>query len=272
MGSLHQLLAWSSDGSTCLFAVLVLVLAYLIAVSAIHARTGIEERIQGFAASLRGTVLPGSLAVLPSIRFQIRGLAARMEFSPGLEPVTRLRVQIPQWSEGSLLIDRDRTARTFLEFLGGGSCKVGDRLLDMQYRTEAHPVALVRRIFAPERMAEVVETVRRLHHCRGFSLTLRPGWLEIQVRECLRDVPVVLGMERTASEFVGYLLGIGDPGMVWGEVVERMTGRCPICTTELREPLIRCERCRSPHHRECWDYLGRCATFGCEPSPRRRAA
>src|SRR5579859_1413040 len=271
MGFLVPLLARGSDERTCLFAVLLLVIAYLIAVSAIHARMGIEERLRGFAASLRGTVLPGSLTVLPSIRFQVRGLAAWMEFSPGQEPGTRLRVRIPQWTEGALKIVPASAARTVLGLLGTESCKVGDRLFDSHYRVEAHPVALVRRIFTTERAGEVVETVRRFHGCPGFSLSLKPGWLEIQIRECLKELPVVLGMERAASDFVGYLLGVDDPGMVWGEVVERPTGRCPICTTELREPLVRCERCRSPHHRECWDYLGRCATFGCEPSPRRRA-
>jgi len=28
------------------------------------------------------------------------------------------------------------------------------------------------------------------------------------------------------------------------------------------EPL-RCERCRTPHHRECWEYTGKCSIFGC---------
>jgi hypothetical protein len=271
MGSLITLLARESDEATLALVLLILVIWALFAVSALNTRKETEERIRSFAASLRGSVLPGTYLELPTIGLEIRGRSAWMDFSSERQPLTRLRVRIPQFTEGTLRIVRDSTSRTFLDFLGERSCKVGDRLFDTHYRVEADPVALVRRIFTPERMGEVVETVRRLNRCHGFSLTLEPGWLEIRVQECLKDLPVVLGMQRTASEFVGYLLGGGDPGMEWGEVVERMAGLCPICTTALREPLVRCLRCRSPHHAECWDYLGRCATFGCEPSPRRRA-
>src|SRR5262249_9815413 len=111
-----------------------------------------------------------------------------------------------------------------------------------------------------------------LRHCQGFSLKVVPGLLEIQVTECLKDVPVVLAMKRTAEEFVGFLTSKGEAGIQFVESAERMSGNCPICTSVLREPLVRCARCRSPHHAECWTYLGRCAVYGCEPRSGRRAA
>ena len=79
-------------------------------------------------------------------------------------------------------------------------------------------------------------------------------------------------MERAASQIIDVILGIGDPGLREITFVEDPAGRCPICTSALKEPLIRCSRCRSPHHRECWEYLGYCATYGCDPRAGRRAA
>ncbi len=38
---------------------------------------------------------------------------------------------------------------------------------------------------------------------------------------------------------------------------------CRICGEEIREGLVFCGRCKTPHHRECWQYVGRCSVFAC---------
>lgn len=38
---------------------------------------------------------------------------------------------------------------------------------------------------------------------------------------------------------------------------------CPVCGAEMRGPKVSCRRCRTPHHRECWEYTGRCSMFAC---------
>jgi len=54
-----------------------------------------------------------------------------------------------------------------------------------------------------------------------------------------------------------------------------MTPCCRVCGTELVGELVSCERCQTPHHKDCWEYWGRCATYGCaspEPRPEPRPA
>lgn len=54
-----------------------------------------------------------------------------------------------------------------------------------------------------------------------------------------------------------------------------MTPCCRVCGTELAGELVSCERCDTPHHRDCWEYWGRCATYGCSsepPEPRHAVA
>jgi hypothetical protein len=38
---------------------------------------------------------------------------------------------------------------------------------------------------------------------------------------------------------------------------------CRICGEEIHEGLVFCRRCKTPHHRECWQYVGRCSVFAC---------
>lgn len=40
-------------------------------------------------------------------------------------------------------------------------------------------------------------------------------------------------------------------------------GRCLVCDTSLDDVVASCAACRTPHHAECWTYLGTCSTFGC---------
>jgi hypothetical protein len=40
--------------------------------------------------------------------------------------------------------------------------------------------------------------------------------------------------------------------------------RCEVCGTELSKGrVVRCARCRTPHHEECWEFNGACSTFAC---------
>jgi len=54
-----------------------------------------------------------------------------------------------------------------------------------------------------------------------------------------------------------------DGGVTFPRMEEKI---CQVCGTPLGvdDDVVECERCSTLHHRECWDYLGRCSTFGCE--------
>lgn len=39
---------------------------------------------------------------------------------------------------------------------------------------------------------------------------------------------------------------------------------CPVCGEEITGRHVACSLCATPHHRDCWDYNGRCSTYGCE--------
>jgi hypothetical protein len=39
---------------------------------------------------------------------------------------------------------------------------------------------------------------------------------------------------------------------------------CRVCGASLAEgALVRCAKCSTPHHKDCWDFNGRCSTFAC---------
>mgnify|MGYP001552141659 CR=1 FL=1 len=39
--------------------------------------------------------------------------------------------------------------------------------------------------------------------------------------------------------------------------------KCPVCSTPIGSDHIECEQCLTPHHSDCWAYIGGCAVFAC---------
>jgi hypothetical protein len=40
-------------------------------------------------------------------------------------------------------------------------------------------------------------------------------------------------------------------------------GHCPVCGGGMSSRVATCARCRTPHHAECWAYVGMCSIYGC---------
>jgi hypothetical protein len=51
-------------------------------------------------------------------------------------------------------------------------------------------------------------------------------------------------------------------------------GTCAVCQSAigLKEAVLVCPSCDQVHHRECWEEVGGCATYGCENAPRTEKA
>jgi hypothetical protein len=47
--------------------------------------------------------------------------------------------------------------------------------------------------------------------------------------------------------------------------------KCPICSEEIKQDLVVCQRCKTPHCLDCWQYNGQCATYACSETRYVRA-
>lgn len=61
--------------------------------------------------------------------------------------------------------------------------------------------------------------------------------------------------------------GTNDPGILHLDTPitdEAQPTNCQVCGQELKQNIVYCAKCRTPHHRECWSYNGKCSTYGCD--------
>lgn len=45
--------------------------------------------------------------------------------------------------------------------------------------------------------------------------------------------------------------------------IDPTAGTCPVCAGALTGFVRRCGKCRTPHHDECWSYMGACGMYAC---------
>ena len=135
---------------------------------------------------------------------------------------------------------------------------------DRDYVIKATPESLAARVFSPERRDHVIASVRRLQGFPRPVLSITRDQLVVKVSQNLADEDAVVRLVRTAEDFLGYLFQMGTPGIELGEVQTARAGSCPVCGTTMNDRLVKCEICRTPHHEECWKYVGQCSTYACK--------
>jgi len=249
--------------------------AVLILTAAHHARKKMVRCCEELARRTGGRYRSAGLFSNHQVEFNLLDQPCVLEVRDGKHPFSHLKMTLPDSPGGWLKIGVNGAAEFFLGWLQAPRFRTGDRAFDDQYAVRGWPETLPRKVFSPERGWEAMRAVRRLNHCAGSSLEIQARQLDLRIRERVDDIGVGMAMVRTAEDFLRFLFDREVPekgGIEWGETREQMTGHCPICTTVLKEPLVRCGRCQSPYHQECWDYAGRCATYGCDPKPGRGSA
>lgn len=111
---------------------------------------------------------------------------------------------------------------------------------------------------------------------RGARAWIMCLWALVEYRELAMRLsnPVLLPFARAAFQLVSSnrkrisrWLGIAGAD----EIAEALRdagsfecASCPVCFERIAtEIAVVCERCDTPHHYTCWNYVGKCAVFGC---------
>lgn len=260
----------TQDDSGCFF-VFVIIAVIIVAIIYSTVRTNrMNEALQRLAGRLDGRVTDGGFLVGPTLEFTLAGRRARFEFYPGSKnssPYSKLEVTLADPAPGTLHILPEGFGQSFLKLFGAQDLEVGDPRFDADYVIKASPESLAANLFVPTRRDRVIASVRRLSNFNNATIDLERFRLSVQIREYCTDDGRLMAMVHTAEDFLKYLFGTPppsrEPGIVWGEMQTLAGGECPVCGTAMREFVIRCEACRTPHHQECWEYAGKCSTFGC---------
>jgi hypothetical protein len=177
-----------------------------------------------------------------------RGLPFRMELAPISRPAPA------QPPKGTRLV------------------RIGEADFDRSYVTQANDGDIAREFLNPlVRLS--IEHLRRMSPPSGMLLSVNPERMLVQVDRNLGvQVDALAFAVRQALEILDQLqvsvavrvsqgISIVDVGPA--AVEESGPPVCKVCGDPITEVHVVCTTCRTPHHRDCWSFVGGCSIFGC---------
>ncbi|HKS16459.1 MAG TPA: RING finger protein [Planctomycetota bacterium] len=146
--------------------------------------------------------------------------------------------------------------------------QTGDDDFDGRTRILTTDPATARAIFdAPARRA--MNDLRELLLNGHMHLSASSSRIYLRKRGVIRQYPDLALFARLCDSIYARLLTAWerDNGI---EILEESPGpadeapKCQVCSHPITaDSRVRCRRCRTPHHPDCWEFNGGCATFAC---------
>jgi hypothetical protein len=257
--------------------ILIVIVGVLVVVVSSSQKKSFHAMLQRVAQRLGGSFVEGGFFSEASLALRLDGRSARVEFFSGSKnssPYSKVIVNAGGASPGVLHILEEGFGQSFLKMFGAQDLEIGDRDFDSQYVIKATPAVLATRLFSPERRLEGMRIVRRLRGYSSGTFDLDSQTVTLMVRQYLREESDLMTLITCAKDFASFVLGatpsveVRRGEIVMEEVRVATGGECPVCGTAMTAGTVRCELCRTPHHAECWQYMGRCSTYAC---PGRRS-
>jgi len=196
------------------------------------------------------------------LKFERRGFAAAISIHVGarlnVEVSFRLNGEIPGWVTVSSLGLR----RALLEQIGLRDVQVGDAEFDRRLEVWGSDQEDIRLRLLPAIRNLLLQVDRRW----DFFWRLTPDHVSLRARMVPVDPYQVETLAGMAYQILD-LLDLQSPAdLVVSPLQEKLDDetRCPICGFPLSKGfVVRCHKCHTAHHAECWKFNGLCATFAC---------
>jgi hypothetical protein len=252
--------------------ILALVVLTIVAVAiAVAYGSHVENRRRYLQLARRfgGVVDHPGIIGTPTVRFHYEGAPVRIrQTMSGREDHSKFIEFRIAWSATSvrLTLRPERTLDFVGKFLGVEDIQIGSREFDARYVISGSNPSAVRSFLTPG-VQECINALYRLAGVNHVFLAIQGGYLEVKKLGPVYDFP-------SLEKFVMLCLNLVDQAQLAGmkgiEFVAKEQGKaksevvCQVCgDTIRRSEVVYCKSCRTPHHRDCWNYFGACSTFGC---------
>lgn len=262
------------------FAVLVLYFCVRGAVGALSWITGSRFRAyRQLAAHYHGRYENRGLSDPPTVSFTHEGSSVRVGLAPQVPgqptfPRTRVVARFARGLPFRLELAPHGRPTPAQPPKGTRPVRVGDAEFDRAFSVQANDPEMARDFLtAPVRWA--VGNLLRLGPPGGMLVSINPERMLVQVDRNLGLSPDALaagvreamaihdGLQSGVASRLGEGVAILAAGPA--SVEDAGPAMCKVCGEPIAGmPKVLCMTCRTPHHRDCWEFIGSCSVFGCK--------
>ena len=255
------LLFWAVVGTT-VFALMLIAAASML-------RGRYRRALQSVAQEYGGTIYQGGLDnIVDQVTFTYRG-AAVIVLNQSVHGLAQVLISTPN-PRLRMALASDEPIGPLQELFGMQDIEVGQPAFDKPYIVRGDDVAAVRQFLTPAVQVAAINLLafKPPHwiNQRGAALhvQLGPELLAVSRGTPVSDAAELLGFVRAALAFYDAAAdSLPHEGMELVLTSTTVVPHCMVCGAELVTDIVYCRRCKTPHHRECWEYSGNCSTYGC---------
>jgi hypothetical protein len=149
----------------------------------------------------------------------------------------------------------------------------GDTDFDHEYVIRANDVEMSRDFLSPANRSKVA-ALHQIVHRGGMLVSINPERMLVQVDRNLGKNSESLawvvkqalslhdGLVEAVTRRMSEGVVISDGDGAWQE--DQGPPTCKVCGEPIDDSeIIVCAACNTPHHRDCWEYVGACSIYGC---------
>ncbi len=215
----------------------------------------------------------------PTVSFQHGGAQVRVGLAPQVSgqkgpKAARTRV-VARFSQGlPLRIELAPASRRPASQPPKGTCpvQVGDLVFDRGYSIQSNDPEMARAWLSPAVRWSLAK-LERLAPPGGLLVSVNPERLLVQVDrdlgqngETLLDavsetLVIFDGMQQAVNRLVSSGISIVAAGT--SALDDTVPPLCKVCGESILAPSVLCATCKTPHHRDCWEFIGSCSIYGC---------
>ena len=252
---------------------LTLVLVFIIFVVVTRATAGGESRanrrrnFQLLARQHRGEYYSGGLFGSPAVRFRYGETLVLLTETAARGPYRGRSTQVQlNWIDARFEAEIFSVSPGTLSFTRPpAESKMGDADFERDFSVAANDSREARQLLTSSVRWQLQQLRQTLHDDRVYVEFYR-GRLFIQKPQLVRNFAELVVFVERCLEFYDQALVTRAVGIQFLENDRAQTLEdvgCKICGERIEMEMVFCQRCKTPHHAECWHYTGACSVYGC---------
>ena len=277
VGALMMLLA---EQTNPLMLLVFLVAAVLMVIAIIYGAKAARQRdgeLEQLARRRGGKLQSSSLFDFPVLRFPHSGRTVTLKYTSGGENESnRTHLCIP-WHHNRLRCEifLEGPLSGLRKLIGMQDLEIGSPHFDRRFVITGNDETAIKALLTPDVQGRLLALLE-LDQSATFSipdlyLQINNGLLTITKTSYLTDGAILERFIDLFLEFYEAANVVPGVGIDFLTPASSSTSNsdgesaphCIVCGEPLATDLITCRSCRTPHHRDCWQYFGGCATYAC---------
>jgi hypothetical protein len=252
------------------FFIFIVVLVVLIFVAAYsHVRqTALNDTYDRLARRFGGRAQTAGWFETPTAMFAVDGVLVRVDIFNTGSKHSRYYTQVHlEWPDSHIRLEvfPDGIWSRMGRLIGMQDIEIGSPEFDRDYVIRCSDITAVR-TFLSGPVQYQIRLLRGLLGNGDIYVSLGVGELLVKKLGLIRDFDqlqtlVQMSLELHAQAIMTQSAGIEFEEQSTAQPID--SAMCQVCGESIESEMVICRRCKTPHHHDCWNYFGRCSTYGC---------